>query len=170
MTAGLQRPPTTRVRHPGLLVSVVGGVAAAAILPAAEPRRSACRDADPGLSIVQGRYVRPTPPPSSTQGAVLATARRFAGASLRYEVGRGGGKTVSALATPRLSAQLQASPVRLLRHGRRSTRGRLGALRPRRVGCGRWRVDVSIWRRGESTGLTLTLVRRGRRWLVSELA
>jgi hypothetical protein len=168
MTAGPQRPRTTRLRNPGVLVAIVGGLAAAAVLPATEPRRSAPQEADPSLSLVRGRYGRPTPPP--THGAVLATARRFVGAYLSYEVGRGGWKTVSVLATPGLSATLRRTPVRLPRRGGRPTRGRLGVLRPRRSGRERWQVDVSIWRRGEATGLTLTLIRRGRRWLVSGLA
>jgi hypothetical protein len=170
MTAALQRPPTTRLRNPGVLVAMVGGIGAAAILLVAEPRRSAPQHPDPSLTIVQGRYVRPTPPPRSTHDAVLATARRFAGAYLSYEVGRGGGKTVSVLATPRLFAALQATPVRVPRRGGRPTRGRVGALRQRRAGRERWQVDVSIWRSGEGTGPTLTLIRRGRRWLVSGLA
>jgi hypothetical protein len=170
MTAGPQRPPTTRLRTGAVLVAIVGGIAAAAVLPAAEPRRSAPQEADPSLSIVQGRYVRATPPPNATAGAVLTTARRFAGAYLSCEVGRGDGKTLSVLAAPRLSAALRTTPVRLPRHGRGPTRGRLVALRPRRAGRERWQVDVSIWRSGEDTGLTVTLIRHGRRWLVSGLA
>jgi hypothetical protein len=170
MTAGPQRPPMNWLRTRALLVAIVGGTALLAIHLTAGPNGSVSRAVDPSAWIVQGRFVRAMEPPSSSGHAVLATARRFAGAYLSYEVGRGGGKTVSALATPRLSVVLQATPVRLPRRGGRPARGRLGALRASRAGGDRWQVDVSIWRSGEGTGLTLTVMRRGRRWLVSGLA
>jgi hypothetical protein len=37
MTVGPQRPPTTRLRTGAVLVAIVGGIAAAGILLAAEP-------------------------------------------------------------------------------------------------------------------------------------
>jgi hypothetical protein len=170
MTTRLQRQPTGGPRTRAILIAIVGGTAAAGIILAGDQWRSSARDADQSWSIVHGRSVPATPRPSSTRIVAVRTARQFAGAYLSYEVGRRGWQTLSALATPRLAAELRTTPVRLPRDGRRPTRGRLGALRPSRAGRGRWQVEVSIWRSGESSGLTLTLVPHRRRWVVSGVA
>lgn len=124
----------------------------------------------PTATSADAREVEPdlSPARATARRDALLVARRFLAGYLPYSYGRRRAGAIGG-ATAQLRRELASSPPRVSRGLSRGARPRVRRLRATGVGADRVFVFAQIAERRSSYATSLTILRRHRRWLVSEV-